>query len=402
MSFRLSTGSCRRLPIWACVWQFALLMLAGCTTPTVMPMHAPFLPAVGDRVMLSAVARSSAGIRQIVLKRVGFTGPGRCVGYVAGECQYLNSFQESVLKTCDFDYPGTQQSCDHEIVANRRETFTYTAEALGFDGGRSGVETLSFLVGDPRSFDDPIPAYIRSDSRSAIDIVFVPAGYDQLAGAGRKKLAAEVRQLVVDGLLAHPAFQQRSNRFNIFIGTEGASLVSTDSGGERTDRIVPPPNLSKLYAVADVIGYVHQLPFASWRDRASFAASGIGYLTINHQASGTIVHELGHALFGLSDEYCCDGGMIEVDWPHPNLFKDEPACTAANAAGGTCVQLVGSDTAAACGGKDNDGKFTVGGTNEKWRRDAAGDLMGCGANDNAAAGVADGRRINWLLEEIAR
>jgi hypothetical protein len=39
----------------------------------------------------------------------------------------------------------------------------------------------------------------------------------------------------------------------------------------------------------------------------------------------TFVHESGHALFGLRDEYCCDSRYFQND-PNPNIWSSEDAC----------------------------------------------------------------------------
>ena len=38
-----------------------------------------------------------------------------------------------------------------------------------------------------------------------------------------------------------------------------------------------------------------------------------------------LLHELGHSLFGLADEYCCDGGYWEAK-PIPNIFESKQEC----------------------------------------------------------------------------
>jgi hypothetical protein len=42
---------------------------------------------------------------------------------------------------------------------------------------------------------------------------------------------------------------------------------------------------------------------------------------------GTVLHETGHAPFGLPDEYCCDGGYYEPA-PHPTMYDTLAECEA--------------------------------------------------------------------------
>jgi hypothetical protein len=84
----------------------------------------------------------------------------------------------------------------------------------------------------------------------------------------------------------------------------------------------------------------HRNPF---RDCSSFTVAGGG------GASGTVettetnpgplfVHESGHFLFALVDEYCCNGGY-RTDLPCPNLYESQTACqSAAPAVGASTAQ----------------------------------------------------------------
>jgi hypothetical protein len=131
-------------------------------------------------------------------------------------------------------------------------------------------------------------------------------------------------------------------------------------------------------------------------------------ITANGSAS-TIVHETGHAVFGLSDEYCCDGAIVTTAWPHPNMFASQSDCQTSAVAHGVpvanCIQLTPT-VRFFCGGTAPSTTIpggttpVLGGTNNQWVQDADSDLMGCGANSGGAAGTLDESRIYWYYDHL--
>jgi hypothetical protein len=80
-------------------------------------------------------------------------------------------------------------------------------------------------------------------------------------------------------------------------------------------------------AFADQIVLIHQNEL---RD-----CGGGGRATAEPTSFRTIVHETGHGLFGLPDEYCCDGGYFVMA---PVMYSSQASCTgdAANAGWRSC------------------------------------------------------------------
>jgi hypothetical protein len=72
---------------------------------------------------------------------------------------------------------------------------------------------------------------------------------------------------------------------------------------------------------------VHQF---AMRDNASIGtAHGTATVQATRDDAGVVfAHESGHALFGMSDEYCCDGGYA-TNGPCVNIYASLAACQAA-------------------------------------------------------------------------
>ena len=108
-------------------------------------------------------------------------------------------------------------------------------------------------------------------------------------------------------------------------------------------------------------------------------------------------HEVGHGIFGLSDEYCCDGGFMPTTAPHINLFADQASCEASALAHGVdkkkCTHMPAPD---ACPSAVSNSPYS---TNGKWRMDDD-DAMRCGGELGIGGGdygLLDQRRVRWFL-----
>lgn len=381
---------------------YLTMVLSGCTPLAVQALHTPFYPSATQQVTFSAEAQSDRGVAEITIVQRTFERNGFCAAYVAGECVPLPTLSEKTLRTCPIVPATTPAHCDVTVGPFGDGSFvTYGARARDASGSSAGDLWIGFAVGVQPDPNEPIAVYVRDDSAKAIDIVMVPVDYNGAPGRTFRNFVDDSRQLIVDGYLAHPSVTGNRSKWNFYVNPVSGGLFQSSIGGTVKRSMTQPSNWTRIAAVADAAAYMHHN--SSWRDFANFGnAGGIGQFTIQAGTPGTVFHETGHAVFGLSDEYCCDGGIINSGWPHDNMFASQPTCIASATAhgvpSGACVQL----TAAIgfCGGVDASGNAIIGATNLQWRQDAAGDLLGCGGNAGAAAGVLDAARIRWYYDNL--
>lgn len=379
----------------------ALLALAGCTTPVVRAIHSPFHPSNTDPITFSADASSTRGVTEIKILQRAFGDNGFCAAWVAGECVPLPTFADRTLKTCNFDPAQTSAHCEVTIDPIPDGSFvTYGATARNAGGETGEDKWIGFAAGRQADPQEPIAVYTRGSTASHIDVVLIPVGFNGVPGATTRDFETAARNLIVNGYLAHAQITDNRNQWNFYVNPVTGGLTQTISGSKVTQSVTPPLNWGRVSAIADAVGYTHTQSPASWRDAANFVSGGVGYFTIKSTTPLTIVHETGHAVFGLSDEYCCDGGIVTVGWPHANMFNTQADCQASATAHGvatsSCVQITATN--GFCGGKDGAGNAVLGTTNNKWREDAASDLMGCGANASVPAGLLDSARISWYYD----
>jgi hypothetical protein len=162
------------------------------------------------------------------------------------------------------------------------------------------------------------PVLITGPTSSRIDIVFV-AERDDYPDATDPAFLADVRDTIVDayyvGRPSDPGrpvnapgdfavFLANQDKFNFWIANERGHAESFEDGCDHER-----PGIG----FADSLVLLHSALFRDCQNPDLRTFSSI----VDHP--GTILHESGHGLFGLADEYCCDGGYFQTD-TNPNIY----------------------------------------------------------------------------------
>jgi hypothetical protein len=138
---------------------------------------------------------------------------------------------------------------------------------------------------------------------------------------------------VVNAALAEPVYLQYQSRMNLWVSqrTGAPGWPATGTGGTPNNGIALSDGKGRE-AFADVAEIIHRRQISNGATPAVLAnardAAGGGLFTVNaRRADGGNVmrHEMGHAVFGLADEYCCDGGYGVAN-PFPNVYDTIGAC----------------------------------------------------------------------------
>lgn len=375
-------------------------ILTACAPVVVNALHEPFHPSGSDRVKFVAEAQAVRGIAEISIFQRTFLKSGFCAGYVAGQCRPLPTPGLKTIRKCTFGDAPRVARCEAEVAPFADGTFvTYGATAKDSAGLAGEDSWIGFAVGTQADPNEPVPVYTRGSSGSSIDVVLIPVDYNGIPGRTYRDFMSDARRLVADGFLAHADITNNRSKWNFYVNPVTGGLLQSTIGTVVTRSTTPPANWPRIAALADTAAYVHH--DTAWRDFATFNDAGTSQFTIDASTPGVIVHETGHAVFGLSDEYCCDGGTVQTAWPHSNLFDNLATCQLSandhSVATAACIQVTALN--GPCGGLDKKGKPVLGTTNLKWRMDVAGDMMGCGGSAGADGGLLDSARIYWYYTQ---
>jgi len=162
------------------------------------------------------------------------------------------------------------------------------------------------------------PYMINGNNDDKIDIVFVP---DITYKNNLNLFIQHMGKIINNSYMNSIAIRNNINKFNFYYYTENFSQTNWTACNESFSNFnckhKIPKSVKKECSFYDSIAIIHT---GKQRD----FASGIIFSS-TYNMSGTFVHESGHAIFGLSDEYCCDSNYYESE-PFPNIWGSNKSC----------------------------------------------------------------------------
>jgi hypothetical protein len=199
-----------------------------------------------------------------------------------------------------------------------------------------------FGIGD-YPLNRAIPIQKSSFPERAIDIVFI-ADEDDYSAASDPDFLEDVHGLLKYGYLNHTDFLKDQHRYNFWVARDmGNAKRGTLFNDEKCAHRLPSSPLGQVspgiriediwlryYQFADTAAIVHTEQF---RDCAPYGRNvfSVGveeaYIPFDDSDNFIVRHETGHRPFGLSDEYCCDGGYSQTD-RFPNIYEEREDCEA--------------------------------------------------------------------------
>jgi len=352
------------------------LAIAG---PQVFIMHSPLQPDSLQQVTYTATASDPQGIKSIVISAEIREFKKNSQGQKISE--YLSTTD---YKVCTFAPPyQTNETCEvSKGPYSNGSHIGYRVTATSANGEISTEGYIYFAGGDFPWPEDPIPIYVRGNQTEKIDLVFIPdKDYGETYGETNWKnyFKVDVKDLLQKSFLSERLCAQkiRSRRemWNFYITYEQGEVLSTCYQ-------VKPPNWATLRATVNSGFIVHTKDLRDCSgigEGSTFSAEPIKPETDQyHELSLTVpIHELGHSVFSLADEYP-GGGLFQSVLPEHNVFPDRSSCWS---------------NAQNHGWPQNDCKRIK---QESWyRSDGAGDIM----EDTSSADNAPGRsgkiRYDW-------
>jgi hypothetical protein len=296
---------------------------AGCTLVNVA--HDPIYRAETHTSTITARARNyEAGVSSITIY-VTVGTMTTCAGGLPGliPCRINATATEH---TCSYAGAPADATCQTAVAVPDEGLISYRVTARPVVGWNVDTAEVAFAGGAPPPVRLARPMYwhIYQQMPKNIDIGFFPdADYTSY------RAFTDDVDTIVDGAFFNET-QVLSRRysfyieaFNLWAGPFGADAEARDCTREYVGEA------DRISAAVDVGVILHTREF---RDCSSWgpggAASGGSVQTSVADPVSLFVHESGHFLFGLSDEYCCDGGY-DPGQACPTVYVTQQACEAA-------------------------------------------------------------------------
>jgi len=272
-------------------------LLSGCIGS--VPMHDPIFPAENVDVTYTLDADSRAGIKVVRLYETVSTIDA--VGTVTAGSEVL-------LESWNFpDSPNTV-SVTHTksggYPSNRLVQYRFTIESDKWYKLWSITRSrrVTFAIRPYPVADQPAPVYVQGDVDRVFDVVFIP----DTDITNMDTFRNHCRLMIKDAVFAEPSIKPWNAQFNFYINPQTGTATDYDKIG--TDGVhIKPANWANLsFAESKVL--MHQ------NDLRDYAQGDL--FSTEQQNRGTMMHEGGHSLFGLADEYADGSHWQAADYPN--------------------------------------------------------------------------------------
>lgn len=321
----------------------------------VLASHAPVHPTNAERVTFTAAPRESNTTVELAYEVLKLTATGNQLSQTVVTPMV-------VVRTCQ-NQPANQGCTftaaaafpDHSLIR-----FRATQRPSG--GAPPIIDEYSFAAGAFPLPNRPIPIRATGRLLPRLDVVFV----------GDRDLTQPLRSSLADVLRRNFRSRITEEHRGLFNFYYTARTAHYSGGCDFED----PSNYTELSASSNVLVYLHRVARRDCYD-------GTNRMSAELTSVATVLHEYGHALFGLRDEYCCDTKSKQQNCL-PNVWNTKAACQSDPiTAGLTCVRVK---------------RKLVSGQQYFWRADPGSGTNECVMSSGVAFGRACMRRVSWRFD----
>lgn len=197
--------------------------------------------------------------------------------------------------------PGTNDKVTYVVYKFK---FTYTNPAGQVVTPPDDAEVAFVLQDYYSSFPDhPVPVYVQGDMRDMMDLLFIPAQSDAvndpLPAEFFPEFRTSCRSIIKDAIFQEPSIRFWRKHFNFWINPSAGRALDARCG-DCTH--VPPDNLDLIPNDIEFRALLHRDVQWDFTDKNMLFSAEMN-LVNEHDEKSSFLHELGHAAFGLSDEY---------------------------------------------------------------------------------------------------
>jgi len=291
-----------------------ILLAAGCAeSPITIAMHDPIYPTAREGVTFTLERVSKSKLIRVELYET--------VSRIDSQGRLTSSGAETLLHSWSSPDPAVEFAREKGYGANALVRYRFAVKA------RSGLwprtETYSqevsfatkpYPVGAPvqaslpinRNLAMPAPVYAVADD--GFDVVLIPDL--DISNADMRVFLAECRAMIRDAFLDEPTTRSLRRSLNFYINPLPGMAVGWESRPALGEHREPANRENLSFAEGRILMHKRELlDYGLVHERLCSTEMG---------NRGTVLHESGHSLFGLADEY--EGGVQWKAVPLPNTW----------------------------------------------------------------------------------
>lgn len=302
-----------RLPVLG-----VFFLLVGCEpAPTSLVLHDPIFPSANQAVTYTLERASAGTINSAELyEQVSTINSAGAITSTGAET-LLQSWS-SPAGTLSFTKAAGNP-------ANSVVTYRWLVRVPGSGGGCSKTEVskefrVTYSVRPYPVTNQPAPVYVQGDRDDVFDVVFIP---DTDIG-NLDNFRTHCRGMIRESFFEEPTLRLWRRQFNFYINQQTGHATDYDRISIDGTHQVPSNNAQLAFAEGRCL--MHQT------DLRDYASGGL--FSTEMQNRGTVLHESGHALFDLADEY--NGGSHWQEAEFPNNWNSQANAEAAADDYGSC------------------------------------------------------------------
>jgi hypothetical protein len=303
----------------------SLLALSACTTtllpqsqsgpsPAVRlsPTYEPFHPEDGSPVTLRVKATSPlSGILSIKL----FVYEHEVIAGASGALSAQRRPGGLWGPVHETSYPARPHCATTKVVLKKgfppNSYIRYVATVV--DGTTRQTTEEWFFAAGTWPQEVPVPLWVQGPLSHRINVSFV-ADTDSYSIA--RQMLPRARALIFDGYHHNNGIRLGKKYWQFFYWQEQGHMPDYNDCVSSCD--VQLPDALTQSTFSDAIGVLHTRPKRDWRAGKLFSTEPWN--------QGTALHETGHAVFNLADEYAGGAFFPDSDNTHHNVHEDQSAC----------------------------------------------------------------------------
>ena len=287
--------------------------LQSCDNPFTIALHDPVAPAPGDQVTYTLEMSGGSAPKEVRLYEGVTNFQVITIHFWFFDFQYLQkiSSPEVLLKTWTNPSLGTL-SYPRSTQMPASSMITYRFEVTQQDNSITRHE-VTYAGRDYPITDDAVPIYVTGNTTNTYDIVYIPDTDITNLANFRTNCRGAIRGAF---------FDERTTRWfrhshNFYMNRQTGHATDYDRINTDGYHQVPSNNSHLSFAEGKVLMHQNNLRDYAWGNLFS----------TEMQNRGTILHEGGHSLFNLADEY--DGGAHWQADVLPNNWNSKAGAEAA-------------------------------------------------------------------------
>lgn len=289
-----------------------VLLLSGCeSNPVTLALHNPIFPSAGQAVTYSLERVTGGTVNSAELFETVST---------VNAAGTVTAGTETSLQT--WTSPSGDLSFIKSAGYSANSLVTYRWVVRVQDGSTERVKNyrVTFATRPYPVTNQPAPVYVQGDPDDVFDMVFIP----DVDVTDLNVFRDHCRQNIRNAFFDEPHTRLWRRQFNFYINQQTGQARAAGAG----PHIAPSNNAQLAFMEGRCLMHV-----TDFRDKSSG-----GIFSTELQNRGTIMHEGGHGLFLLADEYCCDTHYFQ-EAELPNIWNTQAGAEGAADDYGDCKSL---------------------------------------------------------------